>query len=242
MIEIFAERGYSTIYPENTLLAFTRAFESGAHGVTADVRMTQDEELVLMRDLTVDRTTDGSGPVTALTLNDIFRLDAGAWKGIAYENEPVPTLASLLGSMPPQAKVILNIYEERGYRQQIFFSKLDALIAQFQNKSALIISSSSYKLLSHAKELLDGISSALMPANGLRGLLARHLLRHSVNVDAFHIPASSVSSVLIRSEHLCNRQVRAVTPIDSYQLLQLQKAGVDGIIIGDPALGLVYSD
>lgn len=242
MIEIFAERGFSTIYPENTLLGFTKAFESGAHGVTADVRMTQDEELVLMQDLTVDRTTDGSGPVSALTLNDIFRLDAGAWKGIAYENEPVPTLASLLGSKPPQAKVILNIYEERGYRQQIFFSKLGELITQFQNKSSLIISSSSYKLLSQAKERLDGISCALMPASGLRGIFARHLFRHSVNVDAFHIPASSVSPGLIRSEHLCNRLVRALAPIDSYQLLQVQKAGVDGIIICDPVLGLVYSD
>lgn len=242
MIEIFADRGYSSIYPENTLLACNRAFESGAHGVSVEVRMTADEELVLMADPSVDRTTDGSGPVATLKLNEIFQLDAGSWKGIAYENEPVPTLASLFGSMPADRKVILNTFDDKNYREQIFFTKLSELVTQFQMQQAVICASASYRQLALAKQHLPGILCALAPAGGLKGLLARHLLRHSVNVDGLHLPANSISAGLVKGEHLCNRTVRGKAAVDSYQLLQLQKAGVDGIIIADPTLGLVYSD
>ena len=57
-----AHRGYSDAYPENTLLAFERAFAVGADRVETDLALTKDGVVVLMHDRTVNRTTDGSGP------------------------------------------------------------------------------------------------------------------------------------------------------------------------------------
>lgn len=92
-------RGSSDRYPENTMLAFEKAVEEGAHGIEADVRKSADGHFVIMHDPTVDRTTDGTGAVAELTWDEIERLDAGAWKGAGFARQPqtrVPRLETLL--------------------------------------------------------------------------------------------------------------------------------------------------
>jgi len=76
---LFAHRGGALLAPENTLEAFTRAVERwGADVLEMDVRVTRDDELVVIHDATVDRTTDGSGPVRSFSLVELQELDAGA--------------------------------------------------------------------------------------------------------------------------------------------------------------------
>ena len=73
----FAHRGASARAPENTLEAFRLAVEAGAGGLELDVHMTLDKEIVVIHDPTVDRTTNGSGAVAEMTLDEIKALDAG---------------------------------------------------------------------------------------------------------------------------------------------------------------------
>lgn len=105
---ICAHRGASKSHPENTLTAFREAIRLGANQIEFDVNMTKDGHLVLMHDLTVDRTTDGSGRVADLTLSQIKRLDAGRWKRPEFAGQRVPTLAEALDVMP--LDVWLNIH------------------------------------------------------------------------------------------------------------------------------------
>jgi glycerophosphoryl diester phosphodiesterase len=72
-----AHRGHSIAYPENTLEAYRRAIELGAEMIECDVNITRDGILVMMHDYTLDRTTNGSGRVSAATWEDIQALDAG---------------------------------------------------------------------------------------------------------------------------------------------------------------------
>jgi len=97
---ICAYRGASNTFPENTLAAFREAIRLGAHMIEMDVCFTKDRQLVLMHDVTVDRTTNGSGTVSELTLEEIKRLDAGSWKSSQFEGEEVPTLEEVLQIMP----------------------------------------------------------------------------------------------------------------------------------------------
>lgn len=97
---IIAYRGASSTYPENTRAAFREAIRLGAHMIEMDVCFTKDRQLVLMHDMTVDRTTNGSGTVSELTLEEIKRLDAGSWKSSQFEGEEVPTLKDVLQIMP----------------------------------------------------------------------------------------------------------------------------------------------
>ena len=73
-----AHRGASGTFPENTLSAFRAAIDAGADMCELDVQLTRDGAVVVIHDETVDRTTDGTGEVAALTLEEIQRLDAGA--------------------------------------------------------------------------------------------------------------------------------------------------------------------
>jgi glycerophosphoryl diester phosphodiesterase len=84
------------VAPENTYAAFEEAVAQGAEYAEMDIRRTADGELVLVHDATVDRTSDGHGPVSSITLADLRRLDAGAWYGDAFRGERVPELAPFL--------------------------------------------------------------------------------------------------------------------------------------------------
>ena len=106
---ISAHRGASTTHPENTLAAFREAIRLGAHQIELDVCLTRDGHLVIMHDATVDRTTNGSGPVAALTLEEIKKLDAGSWKGELFAGQRVPTLAEALEIMPRNTWLNLHL-------------------------------------------------------------------------------------------------------------------------------------
>jgi glycerophosphoryl diester phosphodiesterase len=96
---IIGHRGAKATAPENTLVSIRRAHEEGASWVEFDVKLTADGHPVLMHDETLDRTTNGRGPVRDHTLADIRRFDAGAWFGAAFRGERVPTLAEALDLM-----------------------------------------------------------------------------------------------------------------------------------------------
>lgn len=105
---ICAHRGASDTHPENTLAAFREAIRLGAHMIEFDVALSKDGKLVLVHDATVDRTTDGEGPVSELTLAELKKLDAGSWKGGRFEGERIPTLDEALAIMPDN--IWLNVH------------------------------------------------------------------------------------------------------------------------------------
>ena len=105
---LVGHRGARGSAPENTLVSIRRAAELGAPWVEFDVKLTADGHPILMHDETLDRTTDGVGPVAAATWDAIRRLDAGTWFGPAFAGERVPDLAetlALLGELGLGANV-----------------------------------------------------------------------------------------------------------------------------------------
>lgn len=105
---ICAHRGANETHPENTLSAFNEAVRLGAQMVEFDVQMTKDKKLVIMHDKSVDRTTDGKGLISEMTLNEIKQLDAGSWKSKKFRGEKVPTLKEALSVFPHN--IWLNIH------------------------------------------------------------------------------------------------------------------------------------
>ena len=75
MSKIFAHRGFSGEYPENTMLAFRKAVEAGSDGIELDVHLSQDGEIIVMHDEKIDRTTDGSGYIRDYTAEELRRLE-----------------------------------------------------------------------------------------------------------------------------------------------------------------------
>lgn len=98
-VGIVSHRGAAAIAPENTLAAMRVAIEQGVEFVETDVQLTADGVPVLLHDPTLDRTTSGSGPVAAHTLEQVKTLDAGSWFGASYAGEQIPTLEEFLNEL-----------------------------------------------------------------------------------------------------------------------------------------------
>ncbi len=103
-----AHRGDGKAAPENTLPAIALAVRKGAHQIEFDVKFTSDRALVLMHDVTVDRTTDGRGRVADLTFAQIRALDAGGWFSPQFAGTRVPSLQEALKAIPPG--ILCNIH------------------------------------------------------------------------------------------------------------------------------------
>lgn len=89
-------RGFNDVAPENTLPAFRLSAKMGFGYVETDIQSTSDGHLVCIHDYTVDRTSDGSGNVADMTLDQLKALDFGSWKSPAYAGTKIPTFAEFL--------------------------------------------------------------------------------------------------------------------------------------------------
>ncbi len=104
-----AHRGASSYAPENTFAAFDLAIVMGARHIELDVHLTSDGHVVVIHDDTVDRTTDGSGPVTNHTLAALQTLDAGSWLRHEFTGERIPTFDDVLDRYKGRAHVHVEI-------------------------------------------------------------------------------------------------------------------------------------
>ncbi|ASJ10086.1 glycerophosphodiester phosphodiesterase [Thermococcus sp. P6] len=97
---VLGHRGYSSKYPEDSLLAFRKAIEAGADGIELDVWLTRDGEVVVMHDETIDRTSDMTGRQKDMTLKELKGADLGM-------GERIPTLEEVFRVLPEG--VLVNV-------------------------------------------------------------------------------------------------------------------------------------
>jgi glycerophosphoryl diester phosphodiesterase len=113
---VVAHRGASTQAPENTMQAYQLAVEAGADAIEVDVHLSQDGQMALIHDETVDRTTDGVGRVEDLSMPELQRFDAGARFTVADGSTPfagkgltIPTLPEVLDWLPDDVGLVVEI-------------------------------------------------------------------------------------------------------------------------------------
>jgi glycerophosphoryl diester phosphodiesterase len=100
--KIMGHRGSPADEPENTLRSFRRALAVGVAAVELDVQLTKDGRLAVIHDESLDRTTNGRGPVRDFTLAELKRLDAG-------RGEPVPSLEEVFDLVQGQANLVVEL-------------------------------------------------------------------------------------------------------------------------------------
>lgn len=107
--QIIAHRGVPKLAPENTLSAFRKAVELGAHSIELDVHQTRDSMLVVIHDGTVDRTTNGKGRIADLTAAELRELDAGSWFGHEFTGEKIPFLEEVFSDTPDSITLLIEV-------------------------------------------------------------------------------------------------------------------------------------
>ncbi|MCK9265651.1 hypothetical protein M0P98_02010 [bacterium] len=152
-IIVVAHRGFSSIYPENTMLAFDKAVQLKVDFIELDVRETKDGEIVVMHDATLDRTTNGKGKVSDVTREDLSLIDAGSWKG--FQNVKVAFLDEVLERMKDRVKILIEIKEASP-------TKVGRLIEKSGMLQNVIVGSFNLDYIKEIRKVFPSISTTLI--------------------------------------------------------------------------------
>ncbi|MFC5604359.1 glycerophosphodiester phosphodiesterase family protein [Sporosarcina koreensis] len=116
---VAAHRGVPSLAPENTMAGYRLAYELGADQIETDLQLTKDGHLIIMHDLTVNRTTNGTGAVSDLTFDEIRQLDAGIKYSEEFAGEKVPTFKEFLQEFKGKDVILLVELKGVGIEEQV---------------------------------------------------------------------------------------------------------------------------
>ena len=182
---IFAHRGAKAVAPENTIPAFLKAIELGADGVELDVQFSADGALVVIHNPVLDETTNGHGRVTAHTLEELKKLDAGSWFAPEFAGTRLCTLEEALDAIGD--RLLINIEMKSFSMGNDGMAEQVAEIIQRRNLyDQVIVSSFNPFSLRRLKKIDPRIETGLLYATGLPIYLSRAWLRPWAKPDALH--------------------------------------------------------
>lgn len=239
---IFAHRGASAYAPENTLAAFNLALRQNADVIEMDAKLSSDQQVVIIHDLTVDRTTNGTGRVDDLPLAELRKLDAGSHFNIAFQGESIPTLDEVLDQCA--GRILINI-ELTNYLTP--FDPLPEKVAQIVNKhdqtNRILVSSFHPLPLRRFHNLLPSVPIGFLARRGYSGALSRSWFGKAiVPYQALHPEKSDISRTLVNRAHQSDKRVHTYTVNSPEEMLRLLSLDVDGIITDDPLAACQVTD
>jgi glycerophosphoryl diester phosphodiesterase len=232
---IIAHRGASAHAPENTLAAFRLALEHGADGIELDAKLTADGQVVVIHDLTVDRTTGGQGIVRNMTLAQLQALDAGSFFDSAFAGEPIPTLAEVFDQIGSRALINVEITNYTSVWDALPDKIADLVIRHHMENSVLFSSFHPLNLL-RIKRRLPKTPAAILTPEGRPGWLLRGEIGRLFAPEFIHPYYADISQNGLAWEHQRGRRVNVWTVNDPESMRRLFKMGIDGIITDDPRL------
>jgi glycerophosphoryl diester phosphodiesterase len=239
----FAHRGGAAHAAENSWTAFEHAVKLGYSYLETDARATSDGKLMAFHDRTLDRVTDGSGPIGSRTYQEVKALRVAG-------SEPIPLVEDLLGAWP-EVRFNIDLKDEPG------IALLAAALRRTGAWDRVCVTSFSGSRLRTARGLLDRpVCMATSPAviaairytlgrasqgRGQRsgagrrpGLLARRLADWQVRCA--QVPARVASGSFVRRAHALGLDVHVWTINDRAEMIRLLDVGADGIMTDDIGL------
>jgi glycerophosphoryl diester phosphodiesterase len=224
---VIAHRGASSYAPENTLAAFDLALEMGARHLELDVELTSDGHVVVIHDDTVERTTDGSGPVTAQTLEELRRLDAGRWFGPAFAGERIPTYEEVLERYHGRAHLHTEI---KGRAPELSPRTVD-LIRRHRMTADVTITSFQRVRLEEVRACAPELPTGWLVPDVSQTTLAEARRLGLVQICP---RAASVTPELVRRLHTGGFVVRAWGVATEDLMRRVVEAGADGMTVNFP--------
>lgn len=226
---LIAHRGASADAPENTIAAFELALQQGADGLELDVHLSADGHPVVIHDFTLERTTDGVGPVNARSVRELKRLDAGGWRDRRFRGQRVQTLQEVLERFRDRTRFWLDLkggpalypgLEERVVSTIEIYDVLDRVLVQSFDLAAID------EVRTLNREIRVGVVTARDPFD-------RTLLRPGM-VDAICPALAMCSEPLIREVRRAGLDCYVWTVNEPAQVDRLVGWGVSGIITDRP--------
>ncbi|WP_308008955.1 glycerophosphodiester phosphodiesterase [uncultured Fusobacterium sp.] len=229
MIKNFAHRGFSGKYPENTMLAFKKAIEFGADGIELDVQLTKDEEIVIIHDETIDRTTNGKGLVSDYTYEELCKFDASfIYHGQMGFNK-IPTLREYL-ELVKDKNIVTNIELKTGILEYIGIEeKVWELIQEYKIEKKVIISSFNHYSILRMKELAPDLKYGLLSESWL---INAGKYAHDLGIQCYHPIHYNLTPEIINEIKKYGIEINTYTVNKESDIRYLIEKGID-IIIGN---------
>ncbi len=239
---VIAHRGGGKLRPENTLEAFAHAAGHGVDAIECDVRLSRDGEVVVVHDETLDRTTNASGPVAALTASELARVDAG-WHFGAEQGYPhrsrgigIPRLVDALTQWPDMPFIV----EIKGDRAADVPVVLDA-IGKADAFDRVIVGGFSAAVLREVRARRQAITtSASLPE--VQSALRRSWLNvrpKRTGFDVFQVPMRFrgrrvLTRTFVRAAKRADVPVQVWVVDEAEEMRMLLEWGVTGLISDRP--------
>jgi glycerophosphoryl diester phosphodiesterase len=239
---VIGHRGNRAHAPENTLPSLLEAVSLGADAVEFDLHVSKDGTLVLMHDDTVDRTTDGQGPVAQFTVAELRRFDAGARftrNGTAYpwrgRGAGIPTFDEVIEALPRDLPLIIELKTPAATTfLQSAITRHDLsrriIVAGFDPESTRPLRGAGFALGASTPD----VASLLLPSL-LRRSIAKPWFQALCIPPVYHgipVPIGALAS----ATKVHGSVTHVWTVNEPAQALRLWRKGVNGIISDDPAL------
>jgi len=243
---VVAHRGASASHPENTLAAFEGAVEAGADVVELDARLTADNVAIILHDMDVSHTTDGTGLVHGMTLDQVKRLDASGGRGPRAE---VPTLREALNFLSGRSGINIEIKNLPG--EPSFDSPKEAVVQEVVRllhdrkfEGAVLVSSFNWLSIERVRELDPAIPTGFLTTTAVDPWAA--LAYAKSKEHAFVLPQApalyEVGREFIDAAHADDVAVGTWTVDDPEAIERLFAMGVDAIATNDPAAAVPIRD
>jgi len=230
--KIVAHRGASKRAPENTLAAIAKAAELGARAVEFDVTVSADGVPVLMHDETLERCSDGDGPVILKTLSELQALDAGSWFKAEFAGERIPTLEQALElAARLDMAVNLELKPTLGWEGPTIEAVCGTLKTVWRGDTPLLVSSFNPLALELFAARMPDVDMGLLTdavSPDWRGRLARF------NCVSLHCYEPFVTPELVRAIHAHGSRLHVFTVNDPAKARDLFAWGVDAVFTDRP--------
>lgn len=222
-----AHRCGGTLAPENTLAGFDACVRYGYRMVEFDAKLSADDEIYLLHDDKLDRTTNGHGPAVDRTWQELAQLDAGAWFGPRFTGVHLPTLAEAAARCASDGLAAnIEIKPCPGREVETGHLVARAALDLWRTQTQPLLSSFSFEALAAARDaapsLPRGMLFGAIPGDWLR--IVRELDCVSLHADHKHLNAQRVADI-----HAAGLRVLAYTVNDPKRASELARWGVDTI-------------
>jgi len=233
--KIIAHRGFSGKYPENTMLAFKKAYEAGADGIELDVHLTSDGEVIICHDEEIDRTSDGHGYIKDLTLKEIknHRFLNGMDK-VEFESEEdikAPTLNEFMEWFRDTGMIVNIELKNNIFRYPGIVEKVLGICKEYGVSERVIISSFNHHAIKDVKAADETIRCGFLTASSI--LEPGNYTRYH-GAECYHPLFISLAPEDFKNLKDNGIEINTWTVNEEEHMEPLMKIGTDGIITNFP--------
>lgn len=238
-MKVFAHRGASGDYPENTMLAFSKALSIGVDGIELDVHKSKDGQLVVIHDEDVQRTFRGKGLIKDYTLEEIKNFMCRKFEFVEKENCKVPKLREVF-QLIKNEDIILNIEAKTDLIHYDLEQDLLDLIDEYGIKDKILISSFNHKCLGILHNLDNSFKYGALyeyeKDYAPQANVVEHALSLNINVYSINLSQDLVSKEVVDLAHKNNIKVFVYTVNKPNAMREMIKLNVDGVFSDYPDL------